>query len=62
MVEVVVRGVDDEAVERLRLKAELHGRPLEDKLREILRRAAPLSPEAKVALADRIWAMMPGHW
>jgi plasmid stability protein len=59
MADVVVHGVDDEVVERLRLKAELHGRALEDEPREILRRAAPLSPEAKVALADRIRGMTP---
>lgn len=52
--------MDDEVVERLRLKAELHGRPVEGELRGIIRRAAPLSREAKVALADRIWAVTPG--
>jgi hypothetical protein len=57
MVEGVVRGVEDEVIERLRLKAELHRR--RGQAARDLRRAAPLLPEAKVALADRIRAMTP---
>jgi plasmid stability protein len=41
----------------LRLKAELHGHPLEQELRLILKRAAELAVEEKVALADEIRAL-----
>ena len=41
----------------MRLRAELHGHPLEQELLLILKRAAPLTVEEKVALADRIRAL-----
>ena len=44
-------------VSSLKIKAELHGRSLEQELREILKRAAELTVEEKLALADRIRAM-----
>jgi len=40
----------------LKFKAELHGHSLEQELREILKRAAELTPEEKLALVDRIRA------
>lgn len=54
MGQVIVRNLDDRIVESLKLKAELHGRALEQELREILTKAAGLSPDEKVALAERI--------
>jgi plasmid stability protein len=43
----------------LKFKAELHGQSLEQELRQILKRAAELSAEEKLALADRIAALTP---
>ncbi len=59
MAQVIVRNLEDDVVERLKLKAELHGRSLEQELREILRAAAPLTVEQKLALMRRAQAMTP---
>jgi plasmid stability protein len=59
MVDVTVRSLDDEVVSSLKIKAELHGHSLEQELREILKRAAGLSSEERLALADRIAALTP---
>lgn len=48
--------LDDSVVERLKVIAELKGRTLEEELLDIIRRAAPLTPEERVALSDRIRA------
>lgn len=61
MAQVIIRNLDDDVVSRLKAKAELHGRSLEQELRDILTRAAPLSPEEKLAVADRVRAMTPKH-
>jgi antitoxin FitA len=53
MVDVVL-DLDVELIERLKAKASLKGRSLEDEIREIILRAAPLTPEERVALSDRI--------
>jgi antitoxin FitA len=57
MAQVIVRNLDDDIVSSLKFKAELHGHSLEQELREILKRAAELSVEEKLALVDRIRAM-----
>ncbi|HZT49352.1 MAG TPA: hypothetical protein VFA64_15360 [Hyphomicrobiaceae bacterium] len=49
----VVLDLDDSLIQRLETKAELKGRTLEEQIREIVRRAAPLTPEERVALSDR---------
>jgi antitoxin FitA len=56
MAQVIVRNLDDEVVSALKFKAELHGHSLEQELREILKRAAGLTTEEKLALVDRIRA------
>ena len=48
--------LDDSVIERLKVIAELKGRSLEEEVRDIIRRAAPLTPEERVALSDRIRA------
>jgi plasmid stability protein len=53
---VIVRNLDDAVVSSLKFKAELHGHSLEQELREILQRAAELTPQEKIALVDRIAA------
>lgn len=55
MVDVVL-DLDEGLIERLKAKASLKGRSLEDEIREIILGAAPLTPEERVALSDRIRA------
>ena len=57
MAQVIVRNLDDQVVSSLKIKAELHGRSLEQELREILKSAAELTSAEKLALIDRIQAM-----
>jgi antitoxin FitA len=59
MAQVIVRNLDEEVVSSLKFKAKLHGHSLEQELREILKRAAELTTEEKLALVDRIRAMTP---
>ena len=56
MAQVIVRNLDEQVVSSLKFKAELHGHSLEQELREILKRAAELTQEEKIALVDRIAA------
>jgi plasmid stability protein len=56
MAQVIVRNLDDEVVSSLKLKAQLKGHSLEQELRDILRRAAELTKEEKLALIDSIRA------
>ena len=60
MGQVIVRNLDDRVVESLKLKAELHGRSLEQELRDILTKAAGLSPDEKIEMARQIRAMSHG--
>jgi plasmid stability protein len=53
----VVLDLDESLIQRLKATAELKGRTLEEEIREIIVRAAPLTPEERVALSDRIRAM-----
>jgi plasmid stability protein len=57
MAQVIVRKLDEQVVSSLKFKAELHGHSLEQELREILKRAAELTTEEKLALIDRIRTM-----
>ncbi len=59
MAQVIVRNLDDRVVRALKARAALHGRALEQELREILTRASKLSPEERLELVDRIRAMAP---
>jgi antitoxin FitA len=59
MAQVIVRNLDDDVVSSLKSKAELHGHSLEQELRLILNSAAELTPDEKLAIADRIAAMTP---
>jgi plasmid stability protein len=56
MAQVIVRNLDEQVVSSLKFKAELHGHSLEQELREILKRAAELTTDEKLALVDRIRA------
>ena len=56
MAQVIVRNLDDGVVAGLKARASLHGRALEQELREILTQAGRLTPEERLALADRVRA------
>lgn len=59
MAQVLVRNLDERVVTALRRKAELHGRSLEQELRDTLTAAARLGKDDRVALARRIRSMTP---
>lgn len=59
MAQVLIKDIDDAVIEKFRIKAELKGHSLEQELRDVLRRSAPLSTEEKLALIDRAHAMTP---
>jgi plasmid stability protein len=61
MGQLLVRNLDNDIIEAIKLKAELNGRSLEQELREILRLAAPLTPEQRVVLSRRIRSMQSGR-
>ena len=48
--------LDDGLIRSLKATADIKGRTLEEELREIINRAAPLTPQERVALSDRIRA------
>jgi plasmid stability protein len=54
MGQVLVRNLDDHVIEKYKTKAELKGHSLEQELREVLTKSAPLTPEEKVALSRRL--------
>lgn len=54
MGQVLVRNLEDSVIENLKFKADMKGRSLEQELREILTAAAPLTPEEKLALIQKV--------
>ena len=48
--------LDEGLIRSLKATADIKGRTLEEELREIINRAAPLTPQERVALSDRIRA------
>jgi plasmid stability protein len=48
--------LDDGLMRSLQATADLKGRTLEEELRDIITRAAPLTPQERVMLSDRIRA------
>ena len=57
---LIVPGIDVLTLSRLKAKAELHDRSIEDVARSILERGANLTSEERLAFADRTRAMSPG--
>lgn len=55
--QVLVRNLDNDVITAIKLKAELNGHSLEQELREIIKRAAPLTPDERVALSRKIRGM-----
>lgn len=56
MAQVLVRGLPDDVVARLRVRAEHEGRSLEAHLRVVLTEASRIDRSAFIAVADRIAA------
>jgi plasmid stability protein len=54
MAQIVVRGLDDELVKRLRRRAKQGGRTLQSEVKAILEQAARVDVEAARELAERI--------
>jgi plasmid stability protein len=59
MAQVIVRNLDEKVVDALKCKAELHGHSLEQELRDVLTKAARLTPEERLAFSRRLRAMTP---
>jgi plasmid stability protein len=59
MGQVLVRNLDDQIIEKLKNKAKIKGRSLEQELREIITAAAPLSTEEKLSLVRQLRSMTP---
>jgi antitoxin FitA len=57
MGQVLIRNLDDSVIRAIKLKAELKGHSLEQELRDIIGRAAPLTPRERVDAANRIVAL-----
>jgi antitoxin FitA len=55
--QVLVRNIEKEVIDALRLKAKLKGHSLEQELRTIIRAAVPLTPEERVGLSRKIRSM-----
>lgn len=56
---VVIRNLDDAIINQFRTKAELNNRSLEAELREALAAQAPLTPEQKRALIEKVRVILP---
>lgn len=59
MAQALIRNIDPRAMAKLKTKAKLKGKSLEQELRDTIEAAAPLNPEEKVALSRRLRASMP---
>lgn len=57
MGQLLIRNVDDQIIETLKLKAERNGHSLEQELRAILKEAAGPTVEERLAMIDRVRAM-----
>ena len=51
--QVLIRNVPDDVITAHRKRAKAHGRSLEQELRNLIERAAPYSPEERLAVALR---------
>jgi plasmid stability protein len=61
MGQILVRNVDDAAIERLKKKAKKEGRSLESEVRIIIEQAAKLDMEAARELVDRLRKSLKGR-
>jgi len=59
MAQALIRNINPLAMAKLKAKAKLKGKSLEQELRDTIEAAAPLTAEEKVALSRRLRASMP---
>lgn len=59
MAQALIRNISPRIMNKLKTKAKLKGKSLEQELRDAIEAAAPLTPEEKVALSRRLRATMP---
>ncbi len=59
MGQVLIRNLDDEVIESLKLRAELKGTSLERELRQIVCDAAAITTEERVQISRRLRAGLP---
>lgn len=59
MAQVLIRNIPDEIIEAHRARAKMRGRSLEQELRSVIERAAPYSPEERLAAAERFQNLTP---
>lgn len=55
MGQVLIRNLDDEVIEGLKVKARLAGVSFETFMRDALKAIAPLSADEKIALIEEFW-------
>ena len=60
MAQVLVRNIEDSVKERLKQRAALHGRSMEEEVRQILREAVAEQGRAPIKLGSRIAARFAG--
>ena len=59
MGQILIRNLDDEAIEAHRRRAKAHGRSLEQELRTLIESAASYSVEEKLAIAEYAQSLTP---
>jgi antitoxin FitA len=59
MAQVLIRNVPDDVIAAHRKRAKAHGRSLEQELRNLIEKAAPYSPEERLAVALRFQSQTP---
>ncbi len=59
MAQVLIRNLPQDIIEAHRARAKAHGRSLEQELREVIERAAPYTPEERLAVALHFQSQTP---
>ena len=59
MAQVLIRNLPDDVIETHRARAKAHGRSLEQELRDVIERAAPYTPDERLAVALRFQSQTP---
>jgi len=59
MAQVLIRNLPDNVLEAHRARAKAHGRSLEQELRVVIEKAAPYTPEERLAVVERFEHLTP---
>lgn len=59
MGQIIIRNLEEDVIEGLKLRASLEGKSLEQLMREVAKAAVPLTGEARGALVRRLQALTP---